>query len=141
MKNFHIISSWFWKLGLIQLMLVCNSLHAQNLVNSCGSDVIVDTYVDGMEDNASNCLTISNTAGMRRAHMEVWIGDGSCNAPLPASIVLRANGINYTANRVNVTQANSGGEMEFIYRVTIPCLLYTSPSPRDATLSRMPSSA
>ena len=24
---------------------------------------------------------------------------------------------------------------------TIPCLLYTSPSPRDATLSRMPSSA
>ena len=26
-------------------------------------------------------------------------------------------------------------------RVTTPCLLYTSPSPRDATLSRMPSSA
>ena len=25
--------------------------------------------------------------------------------------------------------------------VSIPCLLYTSPSPRDATLSRMPSSA
>ena len=24
---------------------------------------------------------------------------------------------------------------------SIPCLLYTSPSPRDATLSRMPSSA
>ena len=24
---------------------------------------------------------------------------------------------------------------------TMPCLLYTSPSPRDATLSRMPSSA
>ena len=24
---------------------------------------------------------------------------------------------------------------------TTPCLLYTSPSPRDATLSRMPSSA
>ena len=24
---------------------------------------------------------------------------------------------------------------------TVPCLLYTSPSPRDATLSRMPSSA
>ena len=25
--------------------------------------------------------------------------------------------------------------------VMVPCLLYTSPSPRDATLSRMPSSA
>ena len=28
-----------------------------------------------------------------------------------------------------------------IYITTIICLLYTSPSPRDATLSRMPSSA
>ena len=27
------------------------------------------------------------------------------------------------------------------YGQPIPCLLYTSPSPRDATLSRMPSSA
>ena len=27
------------------------------------------------------------------------------------------------------------------YTVTVTCLLYTSPSPRDATLSRMPSSA
>ena len=27
------------------------------------------------------------------------------------------------------------------YRTLKPCLLYTSPSPRDATLSRMPSSA
>ena len=26
-------------------------------------------------------------------------------------------------------------------RAAFPCLLYTSPSPRDATLSRMPSSA
>ena len=27
------------------------------------------------------------------------------------------------------------------FNVTVTCLLYTSPSPRDATLSRMPSSA
>ena len=27
------------------------------------------------------------------------------------------------------------------YMQAVPCLLYTSPSPRDATLSRMPSSA
>ena len=31
-------------------------------------------------------------------------------------------------------------ESEFAYDIYI-CLLYTSPSPRDATLSRMPSSA
>ena len=28
-----------------------------------------------------------------------------------------------------------------LWNLFVPCLLYTSPSPRDATLSRMPSSA
>ena len=37
------------------------------------------------------------------------------------------------------TQGQSGASLEFI--VPSNCLLYTSPSPRDATLSRMPSSA
>ena len=31
--------------------------------------------------------------------------------------------------------------VQFAHGSFIPCLLYTSPSPRDATLSRMPSSA
>ena len=35
-----------------------------------------------------------------------------------------------------------GGMMEALERINLKlCLLYTSPSPRDATLSRMPSSA
>ena len=29
----------------------------------------------------------------------------------------------------------------YVYALVIPCLLYTSPSPRDRTRSRMPSSA
>ena len=33
------------------------------------------------------------------------------------------------------------GKTEYTSLLYIPCLLYTSPSPRDATLSRMPSSA
>ena len=32
-------------------------------------------------------------------------------------------------------------KQEFIDNLDMFCLLYTSPSPRDATLSRMPSSA
>ena len=32
-------------------------------------------------------------------------------------------------------------DIDFVYRQVSSCLLYTSPSPRDATLSRMPSSA
>ena len=46
---------------------------------------------------------------------------------------------------VNETFFNLGGHsllaMQVISRVRKDCLLYTSPSPRDATLSRMPSSA
>ena len=42
-------------------------------------------------------------------------------------------------------EEKKGGEplelMELALENVSPCLLYTSPSPRDATLSRMPSSA
>ena len=34
-----------------------------------------------------------------------------------------------------------GKESNWILKQSLNCLLYTSPSPRDATLSRMPSSA
>ena len=37
----------------------------------------------------------------------------------------------------NIVNVNNFGNSDTVYT----CLLYTSPSPRDATLSRMPSSA
>ena len=43
-------------------------------------------------------------------------------------------GVDILANAVKVTLGPKG-------RNVVICLLYTSPSPRDATLSRMPSSA
>ena len=39
------------------------------------------------------------------------------------------------------THTNRGGYPAAAINVSYNCLLYTSPSPRDATLSRMPSSA
>ena len=41
----------------------------------------------------------------------------------------------------SVNSSNSNRLRELAERCGTPCLLYTSPSPRDATLSRMPSSA
>ena len=41
-------------------------------------------------------------------------------------------------NTGRITVRHRGGGVRKRYRI---CLLYTSPSPRDATLSRMPSSA
>ena len=41
---------------------------------------------------------------------------------------------------IKLTETNVAALGALLY-LTTPCLLYTSPSPRDATLSRMPSSA
>ena len=46
-----------------------------------------------------------------------------------------------TVTDVQSLIANKGTDGEISLREAIICLLYTSPSPRDATLSRMPSSA
>ena len=43
-------------------------------------------------------------------------------------------------DEVRFSQAVEQGGDAIVYKVS-DCLLYTSPSPRDATLSRMPSSA
>ena len=47
----------------------------------------------------------------------------------------------YAPVRFRYLEAQTG-RLAQLARVSLtPCLLYTSPSPRDATLSRMPSSA
>ena len=40
-----------------------------------------------------------------------------------------------------ITSLSSDNQISIIHLKSRGCLLYTSPSPRDATLSRMPSSA
>ena len=44
-----------------------------------------------------------------------------------------------TKNDVGKSEATKA--VESLFDIITSCLLYTSPSPRDATLSRMPSSA
>ena len=49
--------------------------------------------------------------------------------------------INWNEDEIKNLLEKGGGEGIILIYNSIPCLLYTSPSPRDATLSRMPSSA
>ena len=48
-----------------------------------------------------------------------------------------------TPNESNLNSANNSVDslIQYLSPYVLTCLLYTSPSPRDATLSRMPSSA
>ena len=72
---------------------------------------------------------------LRDVSME--IGEGEIVA------VLGSNGVGKTTlnNTLSGLIRPSAGEVTFEGSVISGCLLYTSPSPRDATLSRMPSSA
>ena len=47
---------------------------------------------------------------------------------------------NKLLNQINIESINIE-DKSFLHKNHKGCLLYTSPSPRDATLSRMPSSA
>ena len=53
-----------------------------------------------------------------------------------------SNGATYSANGVTFTYSSSAGAWQRSSAVGAQgCLLYTSPSPRDLSTSRMPSSA
>ena len=77
------------------------------------------------------------------------IGDISCNDALPIQETLTASDACGTTNvtaSVDPFVADQCGGYAITYRWTATdacgnCLLYTSPSPRDGLLSRMPSSA
>ena len=67
---------------------------------------------------------------------------------LRAESRVRVQGINMVKRHRRATQTDAGGiiSMEAPLHISNvahidPCLLYTSPSPRDGLLSRMPSSA
>ena len=54
-----------------------------------------------------------------------------------AQIIARINGFTYVETQYDYYT----GELKEVFRKAYSCLLYTSPSPRDGLLSRMPSSA
>ena len=71
--------------------------------------------------------------------MSVNASCGKCNEPLVDDVLKLANG-----SEVQISKCpNDHGKIKspLCCGQDMTCLLYTSPSPRDATLSRMPSSA
>ena len=85
---------------------------------------------EGIEVVLGQPLTLESFHAWRDNLDAVVIGPG-IPWDHPTLVGLRAEGIQVR------------GEMDLAWDALqqIPCLLYTSPSPRDATLSRMPSSA
>ena len=60
---------------------------------------------------------------------------------LPAHVALEVKHTEPGVKGNTATGATKPATLETNYTLNVPCLLYTSPSPRDGLLSRMPSSA
>ena len=87
-------------------------------------------------DPLQNLTTIVSTEDNFKMVYE-GIGKGQF-AEDKVNISLEIPGLGTSGYRVSCSEATQGCGLSSFY---VTCLLYTSPSPRDATLSRMPSSA
>ena len=91
--------------------------------------VVYQHTFDGVANDSTPALQIlSNGVGDPPPMTDLSTGE-------IANIFNSASGFNTTAG-IDLSDMN-----EFTIEFVVTCLLYTSPSPRDATLSRMPSSA
>ena len=89
-------------------------------------------------------LTPEQVAIIDRNH--IWHPYSSLTKPIPAYQVVSASGVRLKLSDGTELIDGMSSWWSAIHGYNHPalnkaCLLYTSPSPRDATLSRMPSSA
>ena len=105
---------------------------SQRVLNSSGSK-IYDANTDAIAAN----ITLSNLASSETLNHSGTASVGSANAG--SYTITNLSGVSIADGSNGGLASNytlTGGTHNFTV-----CLLYTSPSPRDATLSRMPSSA
>ena len=106
-------------------------------MESCYYERVDD--IPNTDDDADDFEYFSPTS----ATLSVWASDIQHGGP-PAGLLMRSLlrcAPNPTQEFTRVTTEILGPIGLGLNRVRASCLLYTSPSPRDATLSRMPSSA
>ena len=112
---------YFSLFSIVLLLIGCSGSDGENLstleasVTSSNDTPLYDeTYTISWESNASQCYATSTTGS--------WLGE-----------LAPSGSQDFVAKR--------GGTANYGVQCRKSCLLYTSPSPRDLSTSRMPSSA
>ena len=104
------------------------------MLNKNGNGLVGSTYIGGSNIDGNNTSILNDNYGdfyrgeiIIDQQRNVYVASVSSSYNFPVT----DNAFDQTFNNVGVGDPAQDGV----------CLLYTSPSPRDATLSRMPSSA
>ena len=109
-----------------------------HVTDACGNETV----------SAAQSVTLEDMTGPSAntiAPASSFAVDGSCMAIVSASNIHDGSNTDNCAGALSYLISATGMSADAMASVTLEktntCLLYTSPSPRDATLSRMPSSA
>ena len=121
-----------------------------------GCDIESEFYLSLLVDRNNSCVTLiaSIEGGMEIEEVAEHAPEKIINVTIDATTGLRSHHARKVAFQLGLRDKQVGEAVNFlqaIYKAFIeldastieinPCLLYTSPSPRDGLLSRMPSSA
>ena len=104
-------------------------------------NIVIIAHVDHGKTTLVDCL-LRQSGQFRESQLqgERILDSGDIEKERGITILAKNIALPYKGVKINIIDtpghADFGGEVERVL-----CLLYTSPSPRDATLSRMPSSA
>ena len=97
----------------------------------------LDDYKDGCTEDVVRSVMRIAALGLRHCHAQ-----GIAHRDLkPENVLVMGTPDTWAAHEQNVDPRKRGVVKLCDFGLCADCLLYTSPSPRDATLSRMPSSA
>ena len=117
-----------WKMSyvvifLLLLTVTSSSLHAQStgeLVNSnqCGENAIIQTFIQGVDGDTRNRITIPQIGGFMRAYAEIWITTSECRNGFPNTLeITSSSGQVLNATPTDITDPG-GTERERVYRAT-----------------------
>ena len=138
------------ELGDLLFQVLFHAEMASEDINGFDLDEVSDALVRKMVDRHPHVFNSADSADPPKLSWEALKakerkskGHNSLldDVALALPALMRAEKLQKRAARVGFDWPNLDGVFAKITEETQDCLLYTSPSPRDATLSRMPSSA
>src|SRR5665811_2384332 len=121
-----------------RLKFVSDLMHTGDRLPLTPADAVMSAAIVVMTKKALGCLGVVDPDGLHRGiitdgDLRRNMGDGLLNS--------RAADIMTPGPKTVTPDLMASAALEIINASAITCLLYTSPSPRDRTRSRMPSSA